>query len=742
MSKKQHQHFRISPAGTLCIALGTAAAISVHHAPIQGQSSSEPNTHRIESVQFADDFGTAIVTLREPPATVLSILYEIYHKGDTRILSAGSALIGSKTLSITQFRKYFEVPTETGIFTVRMAACPRELHLLHSGIDPLKCGISFTQQVIFAPTGTVCGNKKLETGEECDDGNKITGDGCSSACIVEKREQSVCGNLRCEKGEHKENCAQDCPDVPVGASCNDTDGGIHYEKKGTVASPYGDRKFGEDFCMGDPIVGGSALHEFFCKEDTVTFAIVDCEYGCEAGACLPKPQVVCGNGVCETGEADTTESGGCPAGSPPECLGPPARFVPGSCPSDCRVATLCGDGICQAEERELRCPACPFNVSSDQCKCVYECPNDCGIPVVRSSPPEEDPCTYMDCVNGCENGNCIVSEDMCLVMDCTYGCENSTCLPKPRQTCEQKFCPFGCKDGQCLALESTCDPYVCADKSVYPRCNPDGAPISYYVNPCSPQSKFCKSSDECKNGMTCTVELGDCMPDPACPECNVCAGVCILTGNNTSNIGTPPDTPAVIYGIIPDSARSKRTLPDPSQNWFADTALDTEVDKAANLLRDIGVIGGYSDGTFRKSSPVIRAEAAKFLLGAKYGEFPNTNNSGRFPDVEDGQWYVKYVIGAANLGIIRGYPDGTFRPGATVNTAEFLKMIAETFDLETGLPYYYADVPTDSWYAIYVGIAERQNLFPTRIEKLEPERLLTRGEVAEAIARVLMFTAQ
>ncbi len=40
-----------------------------------------------------------------------------------------------------------------------------------------------------------CGNKKVESGETCDDGNVVSGDGCDSACQVE------CGNGQVDKGE-------------------------------------------------------------------------------------------------------------------------------------------------------------------------------------------------------------------------------------------------------------------------------------------------------------------------------------------------------------------------------------------------------------------------------------------------------------------------------------------------------------------------------------------------------------
>ncbi|MDP3026579.1 MAG: MopE-related protein [Nanoarchaeota archaeon] len=51
----------------------------------------------------------------------------------------------------------------------------------------------------FAASAPVCGNNKTETGEECDDGNLINGDGCSSICKLETA--VVCGNNKTELGE-------------------------------------------------------------------------------------------------------------------------------------------------------------------------------------------------------------------------------------------------------------------------------------------------------------------------------------------------------------------------------------------------------------------------------------------------------------------------------------------------------------------------------------------------------------
>ena len=142
-----------------------------------------------------------------------------------------------------------------------------------------------------------------------------------------------------------------------------------------------------------------------------------------------------------------------------------------------------------------------------------------------------------------------------------------------------------------------------------------------------------------------------------------------------------------------------------------------------------------------------RAEATKFLLLARGIETGNLKNNGKFHDVKSGEWYEKFVMEAAERGILNGHPDGTFRPADAVNTVEFLKMLTKTFNL-SNLKHPYLDVPDSAWYAPFVGIAapkdwsEYKNgydLFPnTRSpNRLQPAQNLTRNEVAVAIYQFL-----
>lgn len=132
-----------------------------------------------------------------------------------------------------------------------------------------------------------------------------------------------------------------------------------------------------------------------------------------------------------------------------------------------------------------------------------------------------------------------------------------------------------------------------------------------------------------------------------------------------------------------------------------------------------------------------RAETAKFLLLARYGEVQEMTNNGRFSDVLDGEWYTKFVMQAAILGVINGYPDGKFRPAQEINTAEFLKMITLMFNFPENLAYDFVDVPKDAWFAKYAGAADRYDLFPERGQNLEPSRQISRYDVAVAIYQYL-----
>ncbi|WP_165921179.1 outer membrane protein assembly factor BamB family protein [Paenibacillus albiflavus] len=88
----------------------------------------------------------------------------------------------------------------------------------------------------------------------------------------------------------------------------------------------------------------------------------------------------------------------------------------------------------------------------------------------------------------------------------------------------------------------------------------------------------------------------------------------------------------------------------------------------------LGIVFGYPDGTFRPDGNVTRAEFASMLVRGlnPMGE----GASLAFKDKDTiGAWAVKAVQQAVKLGIIYGYEDGTFRPNANITHAEMISMV-------------------------------------------------------------------
>ena len=125
---------------------------------------------------------------------------------------------------------------------------------------------------------------------------------------------------------------------------------------------------------------------------------------------------------------------------------------------------------------------------------------------------------------------------------------------------------------------------------------------------------------------------------------------------------------------------------------------------------------------------LLEAQGSRRVVST-YGSHATT-----LSDLASGQWYSKYVGYAITHDIVSGYPDGSFKPLDTVDTAEFLKMFSLVYELELDLSYDYLDVSEDDWFAPYVGLVSEYDLM---LEEdactLNPGRELTRYDVAIAL---------
>lgn len=157
---------------------------------------------------------------------------------------------------------------------------------------------------------------------------------------------------------------------------------------------------------------------------------------------------------------------------------------------------------------------------------------------------------------------------------------------------------------------------------------------------------------------------------------------------------------------------------------------------AIKFLKDNDIISGYSDGTFRPNQTVNRVEALKMLMLAfntQAGAAAEIN----FTDVDSSAWYASTLSTAVGRGIVKGYGDGSFRPGSLVNRAEYLKMLFSTnnFSLDPISIKPYEDVEADAWFAPFAFMANKMNLL-VAADYFNPSGVMTRAGVAETIYRM------
>lgn len=107
-------------------------------------------------------------------------------------------------------------------------------------------------------------------------------------------------------------------------------------------------------------------------------------------------------------------------------------------------------------------------------------------------------------------------------------------------------------------------------------------------------------------------------------------------------------------------------------------------EQAVTELAALDIITGYPDGTFKADNKITRAEFAAVavrLLGLeKSAQFSKGDTP--FSDVTAAHWASGYINVAVDQGLLKGYPDGTFKPEANVTYAEAVAILVRALGYE------------------------------------------------------------
>ena len=181
---------------------------------------------------------------------------------------------------------------------------------------------------------------------------------------------------------------------------------------------------------------------------------------------------------------------------------------------------------------------------------------------------------------------------------------------------------------------------------------------------------------------------------------------------------------------------------DTGKDDYYPIIIPTIINKDTGMLNKtdhFAYVIGYPDGTVHPNGQITRAEVATIffrLLRDKVrdGAFTTSNS---YSDVAYGKWYNNPISTMSALGIITGYPDGTFKPNKPITRAEFAAIAARFDETQSGKSATFSDV-IGHWAAKEIGIAYYNDWIKGYPDgTFKPDQNITRAEAMTLINRVL-----
>ena len=124
-------------------------------------------------------------------------------------------------------------------------------------------------------------------------------------------------------------------------------------------------------------------------------------------------------------------------------------------------------------------------------------------------------------------------------------------------------------------------------------------------------------------------------------------------------------------------------------------------------LNLMGIFTGYPDKTFKPDRSITRSEFLAVTIRAlnfdKY--VSGFKGATKYPDTAVDHWSTGYINMGTAFGIVKGYPDGTFRPDANVSYAEACTMLVRMLGYTQYLTPVTPGGGTEDWFANFVRLS-------------------------------------
>jgi hypothetical protein len=169
----------------------------------------------------------------------------------------------------------------------------------------------------------------------------------------------------------------------------------------------------------------------------------------------------------------------------------------------------------------------------------------------------------------------------------------------------------------------------------------------------------------------------------------------------------------------------------PSNYWAAEQI---------GMVGLLGVVKCDPGQEFNPEGEISRVEMAACLSRSDHGSDDKVPPAGEqlFSDVPADYWGARAIDHAARQGLVKGYPDGTFRPDGKVTRAEGVILVGRFSELKPTAPaeQRFSDVDFWDWDAPMIDAAFRAGMLKHFTGwPLEPHKNLTRAEAMELIYR-------
>ena len=174
---------------------------------------------------------------------------------------------------------------------------------------------------------------------------------------------------------------------------------------------------------------------------------------------------------------------------------------------------------------------------------------------------------------------------------------------------------------------------------------------------------------------------------------------------------TRAEVASIFYRLLKEDVRNANTV---SVNAFNDVDQKAWYNVTVSTLAKLGIVRGYSDGSFKPDAPITRAEFA--ALATRFFERQSSvYQDGTFSDVNANDWYADAIAAAVDHKLLGGYPDGTVQPQKNITRAETCAVINRTLGrvphpehlLSVEQMKTWPDNPKTMWY--YSDVQEASN---------------------------------